>query len=287
MKRTWISIVVIILVISLIACNKTQDDIMPVQEQNSPESIHSTQINTKMVYIPGGEYRPFYSADSNDVFVAPFLMDERPVTNQEFLEFVKANPQWRRSNVKRIYADSSYLKYWQGDLKLPQEALPDAPVTYIPWFAAKAFAESVGKRLPTLDEWEFLAMADQDTSNARTKKQYSDDIINLYLEKDRQYKAVKQSGPNYWGVYNMFDLIWEWTDDFNSVLIKSDSRVGEDDKGLFCAAGGATTAADILNYAAYMRFALRASIKANYNIANLGFRCAKDTIISPSQNQEL
>jgi len=76
----------------------------------------------------------------------------------------------------------------------------------------------------------------------------------------------------------MFDLIWEWTDDFNSILSTNDSRAGQyDDKNLFCA-GNATSATDILNYAAFMRFAMRTSLKANYTVANLGFRCAKDTI---------
>lgn len=76
----------------------------------------------------------------------------------------------------------------------------------------------------------------------------------------------------------MFDLIWEWTDDFNSVLTTGDSRTGQyEDKSMFCAAS-ATTATDVLNYAAFMRFALRESLKANYTIANLGFRCAKDTV---------
>ncbi|HNJ57605.1 MAG TPA: SUMF1/EgtB/PvdO family nonheme iron enzyme, partial [Chitinophagaceae bacterium] len=129
------------------------------------------------------------------------------------------------------------------------------------------------------DEWEYVAMADKTTANARSKPTYSNEILDLYLQKNRQYNAVKQSAPNYWGVYNMFDLIWEWTDDFNSVLTTGDSRSGQyDDKNLFCAAS-ATSATDIMNYAAFMRFALRGSVKANFAIANLGFRCAKDTLI--------
>jgi formylglycine-generating enzyme required for sulfatase activity len=77
----------------------------------------------------------------------------------------------------------------------------------------------------------------------------------------------------------MFDLIWEWTDDFNSILSIGDSRSGSnEDKNLFCAAG-ATSATDVNNYAAYMRFGMRTSIKAHYTISNLGFRCAKDTIL--------
>ncbi len=238
-----------------------------------------------MVYIPGGEYKPFYGSDSVLVQVAPFLLDERAVTNKEYLEFVIANPEWQKSKVKSLFADSSYLKNWPDDLSLPKNANPDAPVCDVSWFAAKAFATSIGKRLPTLDEWEFVAMADATEPNARSKPQYSDAIIDLYLQKNRQYQPVKQSPPNYWGIYNMFDLIWEWTDDFNSVLTTGDSRSGQyDDKNLFCA-GSATTATDVLNYAAFMRFALRTSIKANYTVANLGFRCARDTLfLQPKQN---
>lgn len=231
-----------------------------------------------MVYIPGGEYKPFYGSDSVLVKIDPFLIDERAVTNREFLQFVTLNPQWRKSSIKKIFSDSTYLKNWPSDLSLPPTADPDAPVCYVSWFAAKAFANAAGKRLPTLDEWEFIAMSDEVSSNARPKPTYSDAIIDLYLVKNRQYSPVKQSKPNYWGVYNMFDLIWEWTDDFNSILSTNDSRAGQyDDKNLFCA-GNATSATDILNYAAFMRFAMRTSLKANYTVANLGFRCAKDTI---------
>ncbi|MBX2930352.1 MAG: formylglycine-generating enzyme family protein [Chitinophagaceae bacterium] len=270
-----------ILIVFLLSCNNQNE----MQVNNSLSNTNVTTIqhtfsNTKMVYIPGGEYKPFYGSDSVLTKVAPYLLDERAVTNSEFLAFVKANPQWQRSNVKRIFADSTYLKDWQSDTELPKNANPDAPICYVSWFAAKAYAQSVAKRLPTLDEWEFMAMADETSPNARNKPSYSDDIISLYLIKERQYNAVKQTKPNYWGVYNVFDLIWEWTDDFNSILTTNDSRTGQyEDQSLFCA-GSATSSTDVLNYAAFMRFALRTSVKANYTIANLGFRCAKDTIIN-------
>jgi len=155
---------------------------------------------------------------------------------------------------------------------------PDAPVCSVSWFAAKAYSESVNKRLPTLDEWEYTARADEKLADARKVKDYSDRIVKLYMIKDRQFNPVKQHNPNYWGVYDMFDLIWEWTDDFNSVLSTGDSRESSyDNKGLFCA-GSATSATDLMNYAAFMRFGFRTSLKANYTVSNLGFRCAKDII---------
>lgn len=260
----------------MIGCTEVQPGASDVIESGRNE-VAPMKSAVKMVYIPGGEYKPFYGSNTDLVTVEPFLIDERPVTNQEFLEFVKLNPQWRKSAVKAIFADTSYLYDWPSDLSIPDSANPTAPICNISWYAAKAYAKSVGKRLPLLDEWEFLAMADAHTPNARNKSGYSDGIIDLYLKKNRQYNAVKQTAPNYWQVYNMFDLIWEWTEDFNSVLTTSDSRAGQyDNNGMFCASA-ATSATDILNYAAFMRFGLRNSLKANYCISNLGFRCVKDT----------
>ncbi len=254
------------------------------QTDSNPDSqqlpLVSSTASVKMVLIPGGGYKPFYGSDTDYVKVHPFLLDERPVTNGEFLHFVRLNPSWRKSAVKRIFTDSTYLRDWPSDLSLPTGADPGAPVCYVSWFAAKAFAQSVDKRLPTLDEWEFVAMSDETTANARSKASYSDHIVTQYMLKDKQYLPVKRSQPNYWGVYNMFDRVWEWTDDFNSVLTTADSRTGQyDDKGLFCAAS-ATSATDVLNYAAFMRFGFRTSLKANYTVSNLGFRCAKDTNLS-------
>lgn len=256
------------------SCNSIEPK--PFNEDAQDMTIKPITTNVKMVKIEGGKYQPFYGTNDSLIFVPSFMVDEHQVTNADFLEFVKKNPQWRRSNVKAIYVDSSYLKNWISDTILPKDAKLDAPVCYVSWFAAKAYATAVNKRLPTLDEWEYLAMADEETPNARSKKSYSNAIVDLYLVRDRQYNSVKQSPPNYWGVYNVFDLVWEWTEDFNSVLVTGDSRTGKfDDKNLVCAAG-ATNATDVLNYAAFMRFGIRTSLKANYTVANLGFRCAKD-----------
>jgi formylglycine-generating enzyme required for sulfatase activity len=266
-----------LLLLSCTLRQEKQNDIKP--DYNQVPLVPSTS-SVRMVLVRGGGYKPFYGNDSDFVKVRPFLLDERPVTNGEFLDFVRLNPSWRKSAIKRIFADSTYLRDWPSDLSIPAGADPEAPVCYVSWFAAKAFAQSVHKRLPTLDEWEFVAMSDETAADARSKASYSDHIVTQYMLKDKQYLPVKQSQPNFWGVYNMFDRVWEWTDDFNSVLTTADSRTGQyDDKGLFCAAS-ATTATDVLNYAAFMRFGFRTSLKANYTVSNLGFRCAKDTNLS-------
>ena len=65
-----------------------------------------------MARIQGGNFKTFYiSKTDKPVLVHPFLMDECAVTNLEFLEFVKANPEWSRSKVKRLFADKNYLPH--------------------------------------------------------------------------------------------------------------------------------------------------------------------------------
>ena len=106
--------------------SSSQQEITSVTEASELVKI---QTEVKMIPIKGGKYQPFYGEDSTLVEVNNFLLDERQVTNNEFLEFVKKNPQWKRSNVKAIFADETYLQDWQDDETLPKNANPDAPVT--------------------------------------------------------------------------------------------------------------------------------------------------------------
>ena len=74
----------------------------------------------------------------------------------------------------------------------------------------------------------------------------------------------------------MHSLVWEWVDDFNSNLVTGESRNNTElDRQLFC--GGASLgASDFTDYAAFIRFALRSGLKADYAMSNLGFRLAAD-----------
>lgn len=234
------------------------------------------QAQSEMAIVKGGNYVPLFGAVGTEVSVSPFLMDVNPVTNQDFIAFVTENPKWRRSNVLRLYADKNYLKTWLNDTSLHAEQHALAPVTNISWFAATAYAKWKGKRLPTTDEWEFAAMASQDKIDARSDSLYSKMILAWYEKPKTFTNPIGDATANYWGINHLFGLVWEWTEDFNSVLITGESRGDVDaNNRLFCG-GGAVGANDLMNYAAFMRFAFKGSLKANYCVQNLGFRCVKD-----------
>lgn len=225
----------------------------------------------QMAQVKGGKFLPLYgSTDKKTVAVPGFSMDLTPVTNEAYLKFVTKHPQWRKSKVKRLLADQSYLKNWTDDMAFPRE-LKEAAVTNVSWFAAKAYCEAQGKKLPTTNQWEYAAMAGYDKPDARKDSLYTVRILAAYEEPRTYLKPTAKRKPNYWGIYDMNELVWEWTSDFSSIMISGENRDNNDAK-MFCGAGS-LNASDLMNYAAFMRYAFRNSIKANYTITNLGFRC--------------
>ncbi len=236
----------------------------------------NVNCQSDMVKIKGGTYVPLYGRDSMQVTINDFFMDVYPVTNEEFLAFINKNPKWKKSQVKKLFADENYLHQWETDTTLGDTQSLKAPITNISWFAANDYCDCQGKRLPTIDEWEYVAMSNEKLPDARYLKTYNEYILSWYEKPKTFNNEIGSTFRNYWGVYDLHGLVWEWTYDFNSVLISGESRKDVDnDSNLFCgtASIGAT---DLMNYAAFMRYAIRGSIKANYAMKNLGFRCVKD-----------
>src|SRR3989338_6499566 len=125
-------------------------------------------FTTLMVMIPAGEYTPLYSESKQQktIVVNAFYLDVYPVTNREFLGFVTERSQWKKSRVVSLFSDKNYLQSWVSDLELGR-LNPESPVTTVSWFAAKAYCQWVGKRLPIVDEWEYAA---QPTENGVHQK---------------------------------------------------------------------------------------------------------------------
>ena len=233
---------------------------------------------TRLVPIEAGFYRPMFPGKDQpeQVAVAAFLLEEHAVTNAQFLAFVQRQAGWRRSRVKTVFADATYLRHWRGDLE-PGREIADCPVTNVSWFAARAYARWLGRRLPSLAEWEYVAGAGVSGPRGTDEPGFHRRILDWYSKPSPDVPApVGSASRNWFGVADMHGLIWEWVDDFNTALVTGESRGDAAlERSLFCGAGS-LGAAEPADYAAFMRFAFRSSLRASYAVKNTGFRCAVD-----------
>lgn len=241
-------------------------------------AVAGTNAPAGMVVISGGVFKPLFrsTADFKEVAVKPFCLDVLPVTNEEYLQFVRANPRWQRSAVKRLFADESYLKNWAGDLELGTNAPANAPATFVSWFVAKAYAQWAGKRLPTTAEWELVAVAGYTNADGEADVVFKRDLLAWYASPMQKLANVGAGRTNFWGAHDLHGLVWEWVADFNTSMVTGDARGDTGlDRQLFCGSGSIGSR-DPGNFAAFMRYGFRSSLKADYCVHNLGFRCAKD-----------
>lgn len=227
--------------------------------------------------IPAGSLVSVISnPDANDpVRIDGFQLRAVPVTNGEFSIFVNAHPEWRRDGVPSVFADSSYLHRWASATSIGSKLSERQPVTSVSWFAAQAFCESEGARLPTWYEWEYVAAADETRADARGDPAWRARILSWYSKGSEAQISPVGGVANFYGIRDMHGLIWEWVDDFNALFISADSRnQGDPDKLKFCGAG-AISLQDKENFAILMRIALLSSLDGADTTDNLGFRCAR------------
>jgi len=228
--------------------------------------------------LPGGGFRSALRyEDQRTARIAPFRMMRAPVTNAEFLAFVKANPQWRRGAAPRVFAESRYLQHWSGPLSPGPAAQPRQPVVNVSWFAADAYCTAQGARLPTWNEWEYVAAADELRRDARRDPVWRERILAWYSRPSKDaLPRVGMQARNAYGIGDIHGLVWEWTEDWSALLVDADNRKqGDADKAKFCGAG-ALSMDDRENYAVLMRVAMLSSLGGADITPNLGFRCAKD-----------
>jgi sulfatase modifying factor 1 len=177
--------------------------------------------------------------------------------------------------ASRLFVDENYLSHWGGARDLGA-AGPAQPVTRVSWFAAKAYCEARGARLPTEREWELAALASDTAADADGDPAWRAQVLAWYVTPHTTLDDVGQRTANWWGVHDLHGLVWEWVYDFNAALVAIDSREkSEGDSARFCGAGSAL-AADTTDFAEFMRLAYRSSLEAAYSTNNLGFRCASD-----------
>jgi sulfatase modifying factor 1 len=229
--------------------------------------------------VPAGRFESVLppAPGIKQVDVGRFQMDLTPVTNAQFARFIASHPEWQRDRVARVFADGEYLKHWKSATAFdPQQR--DQPVVRVSWFAATAYCEARGARLPTWYEWEYVAAASTTRPDARNDEAWRQAILGWYSKSARG--AMPDSGQtpaNYYGVRDLHGVVWEWVDDLSSMLVAGDNRQQNEPDALRYCGPGALTMEQKENYATLMRIAMLSSMQASYTSATMGFRCVTDS----------
>lgn len=228
--------------------------------------------------IPGGSFESVLppAPDVKTVRIPPFRLDRTPVTNEQFATFLRAHPQWRRDRIAQVFADEQYLSHWPSPLDPGREDIR-RPVVHVSWFAATAYCEAQGARLPRWHEWEYVAAASERERDARTNPAWRQQILSWYSRSGRgPLPEVGGTAANAYGIQDLHGVIWEWVEDAGGMLVSSDNREQSSaDVMRFCGEG-ALTMEQKENYATLMRIAMLSSMKASYTSTTMGFRCASD-----------
>ena len=189
------------------------------------KKLNQVNVPEGMVHIPEGEFqmgsdrgRP-NETPVHSVYTEAFYVDKHPVTNAQYKKFIDAKPEWGKpakwyqwnkrhiGHIPREYHDGNYLKDWIGNNYPANKA--DHPVVYVSWYAAMAFAEWAGKRLPTESEWEKASRGGLigkkypwGDSIDTNKVNYGYNIVGT--------TAVEHYEANGYGMYDICGNVWEW-----------------------------------------------------------------------------
>ena len=178
----------------------------PATEISAPEG---------MVLIPAGQFQMGSNDDEADpdeqpvhpVHIDAFFIDIYEVTNAQYKAFIDANPQWQKDNIEDEFHRGFYLHFWDGTNYPAGKA--NYPVTHVSWYAAMAYAEWAGKRLPTEAEWEYAARGGLAGQTYPWGNTLTPADAN-YDESVGETTAVGQSAANGYGLYDMAGNVWEW-----------------------------------------------------------------------------
>lgn len=221
MKRIMRHGIVIVILGLLIGCGED------LQTETLEDKI-KTPVKTPMVLIPAGEFQ--MGTDSSEIPDLVQWLNDRWVDDHSDLLFDRETP------LHTVYLDSFYMDIYEvtnaqyrkfmeatghsapGYWSVSSYNAPEHPVVGVNWHDAVAYAEWVGKRLPTEAEWEKAARGGLSGKRYPWGDEISRDGANYSGTGGKDiwsYAApVGSFAPNSYGLYDMVGNVREWCADW-------------------------------------------------------------------------
>ncbi len=206
--------------------NKSLEKLSALPQPSIASSQGSVFINgSKYNLVPGGRYIMGDSTNvksaagllaentPHTVDIGKFYMSVSEVTNADFYDFTRANPEWLPSNVNALLekklVSATYLRGWKNDK--PQDALSSLPVSEVSYYAASAYCAWLSKkapsglkvRLPYEAEWESIAKIDERNSQLPFPE----------TPKQAPLPGTGTASAGF-GLVNMYGNMWTWCEDW-------------------------------------------------------------------------
>ena len=165
----------------------------------------------RWVGFEGAEFSYDNEGPRHRVFIQPFGLASRLVTNADFLEFIAAggyrrpelwlslgwNAVKERGWESPLYWENRDGKWFTMTLAGMTELVPEEPVCHVSLFEADAYARWSGARLPTEEEWEIAS------SGLPLKGNFAENEIFHVAPLASPVSGDKPA--------QMFGDVWEWT----------------------------------------------------------------------------
>lgn len=199
--------------------NKPERDMYQIREfqPEKKDTKGILPIKTDMVSIPSGVYTRGSIHGCRDemprhqVRLSSFLIDIHPVTNEQFVRFLDYGGSEKDAhNHDIIRLRDSRIKKSGGRFTI-ERGYGKHPVVGVTWYGAVAYANWLGKRLPTEAEWEAACVGGLESPLYPTGENIEKPQANFFSS---DTTPVMSYPPNEYGLYDMAGNVYEWCHDW-------------------------------------------------------------------------
>jgi len=187
-------------------------------------STTTREVIADMVKIPKGAFMMGSNVNPQDnarpahwVDLDQYWLDRYPVTCGQYRKFIQAGGYqtrqwWSKEGWQWLQNHPvAHPLYWSES-----QEWDDHPVYGVNWYEAEAYANFVGKRLPTEAEWEKAARYHPHTEQSTTypwgeapaKPHHGN--LNHQIGQTTPVNAYPE-GKSHLGCYDLLGNVWEWT----------------------------------------------------------------------------